>query len=81
MFAVNRLFFETVGASPFHATLDEHRLVLELLLRGAYEPAAENLEAHLGFAAMRTLQRLKAVSVFPEPPLPSYLHKPKRMAA
>lgn len=81
VFAVNRLFFETIGPRPFHAALDEHRLVLELLLRGAYEPAAETLDAHLGFAATRTLQRLKAVSVFPEPPLPPYLHKPKRMAS
>ena len=81
VFAVNRLFFETVGPDPFHAALDEHRLILELMLRGAYEPAAETLAAHLGFAATRTLQRLKAVSVFPEPPLPAYLHKPKRMAA
>lgn len=81
VFAVNRLFFETIGPCPFLAALDEHRLVLELLLRGAHEPAAETLDAHLGFAATRTLQRLKAVSVFPEPPLPPYLHKPKRMAA
>lgn len=55
--------------------LAEHRLILELLLHGAFDAAALNLREHLQRARQRMLQRLKVLSVLPEQPLPAYLHK------
>jgi hypothetical protein len=48
-------------------------LIIELLLQGSFAAAAAALEDHLQKAARRTLQRLKVLSVFPEPELPAYL--------
>ncbi|MEM8275266.1 GntR family transcriptional regulator, partial [Morganella morganii] len=55
------------------AMLNEHRLVLQMLLQGANDAAALGLQEHLRRAQMRTLQRLKVISVLPEPALPPYL--------
>ena len=64
---------EKAKADP--AMLAEHRLILELLLHGAFDAAALNLREHLQRARQRMLQRLKVLSVLPEQPLPAYLHK------
>ncbi|UTW11722.1 GntR family transcriptional regulator [Marinobacterium rhizophilum] len=70
---VNRIFFNTLGASPQEPVLMEHKLVLDHLLHNAIDAAAASLEAHLRSAAERTRRRLKVLSVFPEPELPPYL--------
>lgn len=70
---VNHVFFSVIGPSKDSPALSEHALVIEHLKRKAYNAAAASLEAHLTAAAERTRQRLKALSVFPEPVLPSFL--------
>ena len=46
---------------------------IEALLDGNVERAVDNLRHHLQCARERTLQRLKVLSVLPEPALPAYL--------
>lgn len=70
---VNSVFSRTLGATKDEALFMEHKLVIDHLLRNALDAAASSLEAHLRAAAKRTMQRLKVLSVFPEPPLPAYL--------
>ncbi|WP_282607832.1 GntR family transcriptional regulator [Pelagibius sp. Alg239-R121] len=70
---VNRVFASFVGAQPFQVALREHAIILEFIMRGAYPMAAQALEEHLRLSADRTRQRLMAISVFPQPDLPSYL--------
>lgn len=70
---VNSVFSRTLGATKDEALFMEHKLVIDHLLRDALDAAASSLEAHLRAAAKRTMQRLKVLSVFPEPPLPAYL--------
>lgn len=70
---VTRIFYDTLGVNVEAAMLNEHRLVLQLLLQGAYDSAALGLQEHLNRAQTRTLQRLKVLSVLPEPDLPPYL--------
>lgn len=70
---VNRVFFSGLGIHADEPTLQEHRLVIAHLARGAVTAAAVALDAHLEAALERTLERLKVLSVFPEPDLPDYL--------
>ncbi|RJS92747.1 GntR family transcriptional regulator [Salinisphaera sp. Q1T1-3] len=70
---VNRIFFDTLGVTCDEPFFVEHKLVIDHLLYGAYDAAASSLLAHLDAAAARTRRRLKVLSVFTEPALPSYL--------
>ncbi|BEM24179.1 GntR family transcriptional regulator [Serratia marcescens] len=70
---VTRIFYDMLGIKVEEAMLNEHRLVLQMLLQGANDAAALGLQEHLRRAQMRTLQRLKVISVLPEPALPPYL--------
>ena len=72
---ISRIFYRLLGIGADPAMLAEHRLILELLLHGAFDAAALNLREHLQRASQRMLQRLKVLSVLPEQPLPAYLHK------
>ncbi|MEX3007660.1 GntR family transcriptional regulator [Hoeflea sp. TYP-13] len=72
---VNRVFASFIGTGPFNNSLREHAIVLEFIMRGAYQMAAQALEEHLHLAARRTRQRLMTLSVFPEPEFPRYLVK------
>ena len=72
---INRIFYRLLGIGADPAMLAEHRLILELLLHGAYDAAALNLREHLQRARQRMLQRLKVLSVLPEPELPGFLSK------
>jgi DNA-binding FadR family transcriptional regulator len=72
---VNQVFAETVGTKPFSLAMTEHVLVLEFLIRGSWQAAANALEEHLRLSAARTRKRLMAFSVFPEPTLPEYLRR------
>lgn len=71
--SVNQVFAETVGTRPFKASLTEHCIVLEFLLRGSCDAAGHALKEHLHLSAARTRERLMSFSVFPEPDLPDYL--------
>lgn len=73
--SVNQVFAETVGTKPFSLALMEHCVVLEFLIRGSWNAAANALEEHLNLSAERTRKRLMAFSVFPEPELPDYLRR------
>ena len=70
---VNDVFAKPRNTRPFSAAMTEHIMIYEYLLRGAVEPAALALETHIQLSAKRTTQRLKALSIFPMPPLPSWL--------
>ena len=72
---IGRILHEALDTSTDEAMLIEHRLVFESLLYGTGESAAINLREHLVRACERTLQRLKVLSVLPEPALPSYLER------
>lgn len=72
---INRIFYRLLGIGADPAMLAEHRLILELLLHGAFDAAALNLREHLQRARQRMLQRLKVLSVLPEPELPGFLSK------
>lgn len=72
---VNRVFMSAVGPEIDQPGLEEHRLVLEHLLRETPAAAAAAMEAHLASAAKRTLRRLKSLSVLPEPEFPDYLSR------
>jgi len=71
----NRIFHEYLGTSDARATLIEHRLIIEHLLRDAPEAAAAALVAHLNTALRRSLARLKVLSVIPAPKLLPYMSK------
>lgn len=72
---LNKVFFSSLNLSMDVAALKEHKLVLELLLQGSMKAAADSLKEHLLNAQKRSLQRLKVVSVLPDPELPRYLVK------
>ncbi|MEM8740143.1 MAG: GntR family transcriptional regulator [Pseudomonadota bacterium] len=75
---VNRVFSTFARLNRFDLALREHAIVLEFVMRGAYDAAGRALEEHLALSATRTQHRLKAISVFPEPDLPGYLMPQKR---
>ena len=70
---LHRIFFSTLRRKAERPMLIEHRLVIESLVQGFFGAAAAALEDHLQKAAGRALQRLKVLSVLPEPELPAYL--------
>ncbi len=70
---IGRILHEALRLSTDEAMLVEHRLIIESLLHGTVESAALNLRDHLQRAKVRTLQRLKVLSVLPEPKLPPFL--------
>jgi DNA-binding GntR family transcriptional regulator len=70
---LHRIFFSTLRRRAERPMLIEHRFVVELLLQGSFAAATTALEHHLRKAAERALQRLKVLSVLPEPELPEYL--------
>ncbi|AIR89716.1 GntR family transcriptional regulator [Pseudomonas cremoricolorata] len=72
---VGRILHEALHSSNDQAMLMEHRLVFEALLYGTVESACSCLRDHIGKARERTLQRLKVLSVLPEPQVPSYLQR------
>ena len=70
---INRIFYRLLDIGADEAMLAEHRMILELLLHGAFDAAALNLKEHLHRARQRMLQRLKVLSVLPEQEVPGYL--------
>lgn len=72
---VNHVFYGTLKNTERQWLFGEHKLVIDHLIAGSIEAAAEALKAHLKAARERTRARLKVLSVFPEPDLPPYLHR------
>ncbi|TBU75367.1 GntR family transcriptional regulator [Phytopseudomonas daroniae] len=70
---IGRILHGALRRSLDEAMLDEHYQVIEALLANDIDRAANALRHHLSCARERTLQRLKVLSVLPEPALPSYL--------
>lgn len=56
-----------LGLPGERAVVTEHRLVVELLLRGAVGAAAAMLDRHLDAAMSRNIAQMKIVAVIPEP--------------
>lgn len=74
-FIVTRIFYDLLSIPVETAMLEEHCLVYEMLLKGNWELAAACLRDHLERAQVRTLQRLKVLSVLPVPALPSFMDR------
>jgi DNA-binding GntR family transcriptional regulator len=72
---VGRVLHQTLNTSNDEAMLVEHRLIFEVLLYGTVDSACSCLRDHISKARERTLQRLKVLSVLPEPEIPSYLER------
>ncbi|TWI47059.1 DNA-binding GntR family transcriptional regulator [Pseudomonas duriflava] len=72
---VSRIFRQTLYVEADDTMLLEHRLIIEALLQDRVDSAALNLRNHLLRARERTLQRLKVLSVLPEPDLPPYMER------
>lgn len=72
---VGRVLHEALHTSNDEAMLVEHRLIFEALLYGTVESASSCLRDHISKARERTLQRLKVLSVLPEPDAPNYLER------
>jgi len=56
-----------LGLPSDRAAVTEHRLIVELLLRGAVDAAAAMLDRHLDAAMNRNIAQMKIVAVIPEP--------------
>ncbi|GGC80746.1 GntR family transcriptional regulator [Chelatococcus reniformis] len=56
-----------LGLPGDRTALTEHRLIVELLLRGSIDAAAAMLEAHLGAALHRNIAQMKIVAMISEP--------------
>ncbi|USG61599.1 GntR family transcriptional regulator [Sneathiella marina] len=74
---INNLFFSTVGSTPPLSSIREHIIVLDFVMRKAFDMAAQALEQHIVLAAARSRNRLKTFSVFIEPELPQFLIRQK----
>jgi DNA-binding GntR family transcriptional regulator len=74
-FIVTRIFYERLSIPVDSAMLDEHSLVYEFLLKRNWELAAACMRDHLERAQVRTLQRLKVLSVLPVPELPVFMER------
>jgi len=72
---VGLVFSDAVKASVEKPGLREHLAVIESLISGKHSDASERLHDHLLKAEIRTLERMKSLSVIPEPSLPTYLVK------
>ncbi|MDK2633992.1 GntR family transcriptional regulator [Pantoea stewartii subsp. indologenes] len=72
-FIVTRIFYDLLRIPVDSAMLDEHCLVYEFLLKRNWELAAACMKDHLERAQVRTLQRLKVLSVLPVPAFPDFM--------
>lgn len=72
---LNKIFFSCLKHAIDINTIKEHKLILELVLQGSIDAAASSLRVHLKNSQKRSLQRLKVVSILPEPEFPSYIVK------
>lgn len=72
---VDALFAQFIGIYRDDATFAEHVEIIDRLLAGAFDEAAAFHAAHLHNEGRRTLDRLKVLSVLPEPAVAPYLQR------
>ncbi|RWH67949.1 GntR family transcriptional regulator [Mesorhizobium sp.] len=72
---VDALFAQFIGIYRDDATFAEHVEIIDRLLAGAFDDAAAFHAAHLHNESRRTLDRLKVLSVLPEPAVAPYLQR------
>jgi DNA-binding GntR family transcriptional regulator len=72
---VDALFAQFIGVYPDDPAFAEHAIVLDQLLAAEFDAAAASHSAHLRQESQRTLDRLKVLSVLPEPDLAPYLER------
>lgn len=72
---INALFAEHVGIYANDPGLAEHRSILCCIQNQDFAGAAASHTRHLNNEGLRTLSRLKVLSVVPAPPLPPYLQR------
>jgi DNA-binding GntR family transcriptional regulator len=72
---VDALFADKIGIYPDDPAFVEHGIVLDQLLAGEFDAAAASHSAHLRQESRRTLDRLKVLSVLPEPEVAPYLER------
>ncbi|MGV6874789.1 GntR family transcriptional regulator [Pseudochelatococcus sp. B33] len=72
---VDALFAEFIGIYPDDPAFVEHGIVLDQLLAEEFDAAAASHSAHLRQESKRTLDRLKVMSVLPEPEVAPYLER------
>ena len=63
--AANRILSQ-LGLPRDRVAIDEHCMILDLILNGSIEPAAALLRDHLKLAEQRSIARLKIVAVIPD---------------
>jgi DNA-binding GntR family transcriptional regulator len=72
---VDALFAQFIGIYPDDPSFLEHSIVIDQLLAREFEAAAASHSAHLRQESKRTLDRLKVMSVLPEPDVAPYLER------
>lgn len=72
---VDALFAQFIGIYRDESTFAEHLEIIDRLMAGAFEDAAASHAAHLHNEGRRTLDRLKVLSVLPEPEVAPYLQR------
>lgn len=70
---VSLIFYERLAIPVDDALIVEHRRIYETLLQRQWNLAAQELQNHLERSQIRTLQKLKVLSILPVPDLPPYL--------
>ena len=71
--AANRILTQ-LGLPRDRVAIDEHCMILDLILNGSIEPVAALLRDHLNLAEQRSIARLKIVAVIPDAvSFPAYL--------
>ena len=63
--AANRILTQ-LGLPRDRVAIDEHCMILDLILNGSIEPVAALLRDHLNLAEQRSIARLKIVAVIPD---------------
>ncbi|QPC94567.1 GntR family transcriptional regulator [Mesorhizobium sp. INR15] len=72
---VDALFAQSIGIHRDDATFAEHAEIIDKLLAGEFDTAAARLSTHLRNEGRRTLDRLKVLSILPEPDVAPYLQR------
>ena len=70
---VNKIFRRNFGSTSDQLALEDHKQILDLLLRSQSDVAQKMLQAHLETAEHNTLAKLRVLSILPTPVTAPYL--------
>lgn len=73
--SITSLFFDRLPPQKHQAMLNEHRMIGELLLRGAIDSACSALDSHITLSGQKMKQWLKTFSVFPKEDIAPFLRE------